>query len=110
MSSYLGDTLVHSSFILLNVANNFNPFVLLGPLANYLYLRLVGGDKQNEPSQEARYQAKDPHKLGQLQEWRSEKNSFWPTLTELANPWAWVVIGSGVAGVVVEEGARAYFA
>ena len=110
MSSYLGDTLVHVSFLLLNAANNFSPFVFLGPLANYLYLRFVGGDKQNEPSQEARYQAKDPHKLGQLQEWRSEKNSFWPSLTELVNPWTWVVIGSGVLGVVVEEGARAYFA
>lgn len=108
--SYLGDSLVHFSFIILNAANNFNPFILLGPLANYTYLRFVGGDKQNEASQESRYKLTDPHKYEQLQTWRAEKNSFWPSLTELANPWTWVVFGSGVIGVVVEEGLRSYFA
>lgn len=108
--NYLGDSLVHFSFIILNAANSFNPFILLGPLANYTYLRFVGGDKQNEASQESRYKLTDPHKYEQLQTWRAEKNSFWPSLTELANPWTWVVFGSGVIGVVVEEGLRSYFA
>lgn len=108
--SYLGDTLVHFSFILLNAANTFNPFVLLGPLANYAYLRLIGGDKQNEESQENRYRTTDPAKYEQLLAWRTEKNSFWPNLAEVANPWTWAVIGSGVIGVVFEEGLRAYLA
>jgi hypothetical protein len=48
----------------------------------------------------------DPHKYAQLQAWRREKNSFWPALSELANPWMWAVVGSGVVGVVVEEMVR----
>lgn len=105
--NYLGDTLVHLSFAVMNAANAFSPLALLGPLANYLYLRVVGGDTQEE-SQEARYKAQDPHKYKQLQTWRAEKNSFWPGLSELANPWTWVVLGSGLVGVVVEEGIRGW--
>jgi steroid 5-alpha reductase family enzyme len=104
--SYLGDTLVHLSFVVLNAANTFNPVVLLGPVANYVFLRFVGGDAQNEASQEERYRMQDPHKYAQLQAWRREKNSFWPALSELANPWMWAVVGSGVVGVVVEEMVR----
>ncbi|KAF9889430.1 hypothetical protein FE257_007332 [Aspergillus nanangensis] len=104
--NYLGDTLVHISFAVMNVANSFNPVVLLGPIANYVYLRVVGGDAQNEPSQEERYKSQDPHKYAQLQTWRREKNSFWPSLSELANPWTWVVYASGLVAVVVEEGFR----
>ncbi|RAQ49375.1 DUF1295 domain protein [Aspergillus flavus] len=106
--NYLGDALVHISFVILNAANTFNPLVLLGPVANYIYLRLVGGDKQNEASQEARYKEQDPHKYQQLQTWRREKNSFWPSLSELANPWTWAVVGSGLAGVVLEEAIRGW--
>ncbi|KAE8149705.1 hypothetical protein BDV25DRAFT_130165 [Aspergillus avenaceus] len=106
--NYLGDALVHISFVLLNAANSFNPAVLLGPVANYLYLRVVGGDKQNEASQEARYKEQDPHKYKQLQAWRREKNSFWPSPSELVNPWTWAVIGSGVVGVVLEEAVRGW--
>jgi hypothetical protein len=104
----LGDALVHVSFVVLNAANTFNPLVLLGPIANYLYLRIVGGDKQNEASQEARYKEQDPHKYEQLQAWRREKNSFWPNLSELANPWTWAVVGSGLVGVVLEEVIRGW--
>ncbi|KAJ5937627.1 hypothetical protein N7454_003969 [Penicillium verhagenii] len=44
--NYLGDTLVHLSFAVLSLANSFNPVVFVGPLANYVFLRFVGGDKQ----------------------------------------------------------------
>ncbi|KAI9925055.1 hypothetical protein ASPWEDRAFT_118486 [Aspergillus wentii DTO 134E9] len=108
--NYLGDSLVHFSFILLNAANTFNPLVLLGPIANYVYLRFVGGDKQNEASQEERYEKEDPQKYAQLLSWRNEKNSFWPSVSELANPWTWAVLGSGFIGVFVEETARCYLA
>ncbi|KAJ5033862.1 hypothetical protein NUH16_005280 [Penicillium rubens] len=104
--NYLGDTLVHCSFALLNMAGPFNPVVILGPLANYLFLRFVGGDKQTEASQEERYKSQDPHKHEQLQQWQREKNSFWPGLRDLVNPWALAVAGCGFIGVVIEEGFR----
>ncbi|KAH8429810.1 DUF1295 domain protein [Aspergillus melleus] len=106
--NYLGDALVHFSFVVLNAASSFNPLVILGPVANYLYLRFVGGDKQNEESQEARYKEQDPHKYVQLQAWKQEKNSFWPSLGEVLNPWTWAVLGSGLVGVVLEEGIRGW--
>ena len=74
MCSYLGDALVHASFALLNIANGLNPVVLLGPVANYLFLRLFGGDKENETGQEERYTKYDKQKYEQLQAWRQEKN------------------------------------
>ncbi|KAE8371871.1 hypothetical protein BDV26DRAFT_114263 [Aspergillus bertholletiae] len=106
--NYLGDALVHISFVILNAANSFHPLVLLGPVANYVYLRFVGGDKQNEASQEARYKEQDSYKYQQLQTWRREKNSFWPRFSELANPWTWAVVGSGLVGVVLEEAIRGW--
>lgn len=97
---------MHLSFVVLNAANTFNPLVLLGPVANYVFLRFVGGDAQNEASQEERYRMQDPHKYAQLLAWRREKNSFWPGLSELANPWTWAVVASGLVGGVVEEMVR----
>lgn len=99
----MGDTLVHLSFAVLNFADSFNPIVLLGPVANYVFLRFVGGDKQTEESQEVRYQVNDPTKYQQMREWRQENNSFWPSVRDLANPWALAVAGCGLIGVVVEE-------
>lgn len=61
-----------------------------------------------EESQESRYSSTDPTKYKQLKVWQSEKNSFWPSLTELANPWVWIVIGSGAVGVALEEGLRSF--
>ncbi|KAJ5395010.1 uncharacterized protein N7487_009313 [Penicillium crustosum] len=104
--NYLGDTLVHFSFALLNMAGPFNPVVILGPVANYLFLRFVGGDKQTEASEEERYKSQDPHKYEQLRQWKREKNSFWPDLHDLVNPWALAVAGCGFIGVVIEEGFR----
>lgn len=97
---------MHLSFVVLNAANTFNALVLLGPVANYVFLRFVGGDALNEASQEERYRMQDPHKYAQLLAWRREKNSFWPGLSELANPWTWAVVASGLVGVVVEEMVR----
>lgn len=105
-SSYLGDTLVHLSFGMMNLSNSFNPIVLIGPLANYLYLRCVSGDKQTEASQDERYPSDDPKKFIQLQQWRGENNSFWPSLHDLTKPWALAVAACGLIGVFVEETVR----
>ncbi|CAG8061477.1 unnamed protein product [Penicillium salamii] len=107
--NYLGDTLVHFSFTVLNMAGMWNPTVLLGPIMNYIFLRLVGGDKQTEASQLERYKSGDPLKYNQLVQWRKENNSFWPALRELASPWAFTVLGCGFISVVVEEGLRGSF-
>ncbi|KAJ5698698.1 hypothetical protein N7462_000703 [Penicillium macrosclerotiorum] len=107
--NYLGDALVHLSFVILNLTDSFNPIVLLGPLANYCFLRLVGGDKRGEETQQKRYEASDPHKYAQLKDWCEEKNSFWPSLRDLANPWSLAVLGCGLIGVVLEEFVRTTF-
>ncbi|OQE36766.1 hypothetical protein PENCOP_c011G08626 [Penicillium coprophilum] len=104
--NYLGDALVHFSFALLNMAGPFNPVVILGPVANYLFLRFVSGDKETEASQEERYASHDPHNYGQLKQWQREKNSFWPALRDLVNPWTLAVATCGLIGVVIEEGFR----
>lgn len=83
--------------------------MLLGPLANYVFLRCVGGDKQTEDSQEERYKTKDLHKYVQLREWRREQNSFWPSLRDLTNPWALAIAACGLIGVVLEETVRRTF-
>lgn len=102
--NYLGDALVHASFPLLAyAASSLNVYSLIGPVANYLFLRLVGGDKENEASQEQRYRESNPSKLKQLKEWRGEKNSFWPGLKELGNIWVWGLVALGGAGVGAER-------
>jgi hypothetical protein len=67
---------------------------------------LIGGDKQNEEYQEERYKREDRIKQMQLQEWRSEKNSFWPRLREITNSWTWVIIAAGVSGIFLENNLR----
>ncbi|KAF2141201.1 uncharacterized protein K452DRAFT_359005 [Aplosporella prunicola CBS 121167] len=107
--NYLGDALVHASFpLLLYGAGILHPLALLGPVANYVFLRFIGGDKENEATQEKRYAKENPLKLQQLQEWRREKNSFWPSLKEVTNPWYLGILAAGVGGAVVERGIRAY--
>lgn len=107
--NYLGDTLVHFSFPLLVFANGlFQPLSLLGPLANYTFLRFVGGDKENEATQEQRYKATAPKKYTQLEQWRATKNSFWPALKEVTNPWSLILVGIGAVGVVVERGLKRF--
>lgn len=98
---------MHLSFpVLLLGGSLLHPLALLGPAANYAFLRLVGGDRENEAAQEKRYAAEAPAKLRQLQAYRAEKNSFWPSPREAANKWTWIVVAAGAAGVLVERGAR----
>lgn len=107
--NYLGDTLVHFSFPLLLFASGlFNPLSLVGPLTNLAFLRFVGGDKENEATQEQRYKTAAPKKYVQLEEWRATKNSFWPALKEIGNPWSLALVGIGAVGVLAERGLRRY--
>jgi steroid 5-alpha reductase family enzyme len=44
--NYLGDALCHFAFPLWNLGSAmFSPFQVIGPVANYLFLRGIGGDK-----------------------------------------------------------------
>lgn len=86
-----------------------HPLTLLGPMANYAFLRYIGGDRENETSQEQRYQKEDQTKYAQLQKYKQEKNSFWPRADEFANPWTLAVLGAGVGGAVLEYSVKNYF-
>ncbi|KAJ9094170.1 hypothetical protein QFC19_008020 [Naganishia cerealis] len=102
--NYLGDALVHFSIPLLLYADSrLHPLCLLGPLANYAFLRFVGGDKENEASQEARYAESKSPKYAQLKQWQLEKNSFWPSWKEAGNMWS---VGLVLAGTAVALGER----
>ena len=103
----MGDALIHLSFIVLLYGSDMlAPVELLGPLANYLYLRFYGGDKETERSQTRRYSVSEPNKLQELEQFRAEKNAFWPATKELKNRWLWIVLGFGGLGVAVEEALR----
>lgn len=102
--NYLGDALIHASFpLLLYGSGMLHPLALFGPVANYIYLRYVGGDKQTENSQRRRYSTSSPEKFRQLEQYSEAKNSFWPSTKEVTNPWLWGIVGSGVAGVLLER-------
>lgn len=105
--SYLGDQLTHFAYPLFLYANTlFNPLSLLSPLTNWFFLRYIGGDKENEASQEDRYRRESPQKKVELNAFQQEKNSFWPSVSEATNQWTWVVAGLGVGGVLLERLAR----
>ncbi|TEA19761.1 hypothetical protein C8034_v008868 [Colletotrichum sidae] len=105
--NYLGDALVHFSFpLLLYAAGMLSPIELLGPVANYVFLRYVGGDRENEESQEARYLRDNPEKKVDLDRYRQTKNSFWPDVRQITNKWAWIVVGCGLAGAALEKATR----
>lgn len=75
--------LVHLSFALLSIPSYgfdaiTSALLLAGPVANYAFLRLVGGDKQNEASQLERYEKEDKEKYAEFQQYRAQVNSFWP--------------------------------
>lgn len=59
--------------------------------------------RQNEEYQEERYSKENPPKYAQFQEYRGEKNSFWPGFAEIVNPWTMICVGSGavVAGTEI---------
>ncbi|KAI1325567.1 DUF1295-domain-containing protein [Xylariaceae sp. FL0255] len=102
--NYLGDTLVHLSFpLLLYGSDMLAPIEILGALANYLFLRYVGGDKQTERHQHRRYSESHPEKFADFQKLRESHNSVWPKADVLSNKWLWIVAGAGVAGAAVEQ-------
>ncbi|KAK3390028.1 hypothetical protein B0H63DRAFT_388387 [Podospora didyma] len=102
--NYLGDALVHLSFpLLLYASDMLTPIVLLGPLANYIFLRFYRGDKENEGNQAKRYGIEDVSKKVDFDRYRKELNAFWPGTNQVSNKWAWIVVGCGVAGAVVEK-------
>ncbi|KAM0811242.1 hypothetical protein AB5N19_11598 [Seiridium cardinale] len=102
--NYLGDALCHFSFsVLASSAGLLHPLAALGPVVNYVFLRAVGGDKENEASQEARYAKESPLKHQELQEYKRTKNSFWPSLNEVSNKWLWAILAAGAGGVVLEQ-------
>ncbi|KAF3179113.1 hypothetical protein TWF225_007647 [Orbilia oligospora] len=94
--NYLGDFLVHLSFPLMALADGvFNPIMFIGPIANYIFLRFIGGDKENEQYQMEKYKKEGVEKYEEYREWKAEKNSFWPGIREVGNLWTWVVVGIG---------------
>ncbi|KAK0718548.1 hypothetical protein B0T26DRAFT_647138 [Lasiosphaeria miniovina] len=102
--NYLGDALVHLSFpLMLYASDMLAPVELLGPLANYVFLRFVRGDRENEHSQARRYSAEDVTKKIDFDKYRREHNAFWPDRAEVFNKWSWIVVGCGVAGAVLER-------
>ncbi|PSN61696.1 DUF1295-domain-containing protein [Corynespora cassiicola Philippines] len=107
--NYLGDALVHLSFIVMLYGSDMlAPVELLGPLANYLFLRFFGGDGQKERYQTRRYSQSAPEKFAELERFRNEKNAFWPAAKEFSNKWLWTVLGIGGLGVAIEEGLRTF--
>jgi len=106
--SYLGDALVHISFIVMLYGSDMlAPIELLGPAANYAFLRFFGGDAEKEKHQERRYSASHPEKFRELEKFRADKNAFWPSVDELSNKWLWTVLGVGGLGIAVEQTLRA---
>ncbi|KAI1295303.1 DUF1295-domain-containing protein [Xylaria venustula] len=102
--NYLGDALVHLSFpLLLYGSDMLAPVEVLGALANYVFLRHIGGDKETERHQARRYSESSPEKFADFQRHRETHNSFWPKSDVLANQWLWIVVGAGAAGAVIEQ-------
>lgn len=101
--NYLGDALVHLSFPLWCYGSQlFGMAHVVSPAANYFFLRRIGGDRENEAAQASRYATGSRQKQAQWELYQSQKNSFWPSISELANVWTWVVVGVGVAGAAAE--------
>ncbi|KZP01394.1 hypothetical protein CALVIDRAFT_532153 [Calocera viscosa TUFC12733] len=104
----LGDALVHLSFPLLTLATPFwNTWYLLGPAAEYAYLRFwfVGGDA-GEDEQVAQYAREDTRKWNDWKNWAKDVNSFWPGFNAIANKWSYIVIACGAGTVVLERAVR----
>jgi steroid 5-alpha reductase family enzyme len=105
--NYLGDALVHLSFIVMLYGSDMlAPIELLGPVANYCFLRFFGGDSEKEKDQQRRYSASQPEKFAELEKFRADKNAFWPNVEELSNKWLWTVLGIGGLGIAVEQTLR----
>ncbi|KZT59074.1 DUF1295-domain-containing protein [Calocera cornea HHB12733] len=104
--NYLGDALVHLSFPLLTLSTPlWNAWYLLGPAANYVYLRFVGGDS-GEGESVGQYAREDTRKWIDWKNWAKEVNSFWPGLNTVANKWSYIVLACGAGTVVLERALR----
>ena len=100
--SYLGDGIAHIAFpLLLWDTPAFQPLVLLGPLANYGFLRYMGGNKENESSQGEPYEKADnEEKMQDLRKADEEKKSFLAAPGEIKKPWLWTFVRLGAIAVV----------
>jgi steroid 5-alpha reductase family enzyme len=104
MNSYLGDTLVHLSFpLLLYGSDMLAPIEILGAVANYVFLRHVGGDQQTERDLARRYSENNQEKFNDFQKFRETHNSVWPKADVLTNKWLWILVGAGAVGVAIER-------
>jgi hypothetical protein len=102
--SYLGDALIHFSFpLLLYGSDMLAPVEILGSIANYIFLRYIGGDKQTEAHQERRYSQSSLEKHADFQKFKESHNSVWPKTDVMGNKWLWIVLGAGAAGAAVEQ-------
>ncbi|EME46342.1 hypothetical protein DOTSEDRAFT_126527, partial [Dothistroma septosporum NZE10] len=101
--NHFGDILVHAAFPLWTYGSGlFRISYLLGPAANYYFLRCIGSDRENEASQRERYAKDDRNKLSQLELYQLQKHSAWPSVFEWDNPWTWAVATVGAAGAATE--------
>ncbi|ORY71409.1 uncharacterized protein BCR38DRAFT_331367 [Pseudomassariella vexata] len=102
--NYLGDILVHLSFpLLLYGSDMLAPIEVLGGIANYLFLRYIGGDKQTEKHQTRRYSQSSVEKHADFEKFKQSHNSVWPKADVLENKWFWIVAGVGVAVAGIEQ-------
>ena len=79
------------------------PIALLGPFANHIWIRFIGGVKATEESQARRYGAEDIAKKVEFDRYRRERNAFWPDPSQIYNKWSWIIVGCGVACVVADQ-------
>ncbi|KAK3688823.1 hypothetical protein B0T22DRAFT_535912 [Podospora appendiculata] len=100
---FLGDMLVHISFPLMLYSSDMLAWIeLLGPVANYVFLRFFGGTKEAEKRQSKKYIIENVSKKVDFDRYRQEINAFWPDQKQISNKWSWIVVGSAVAGSVLE--------
>ena len=83
--------------------------MLLGPVANWFFLRYYGGDKENEAAQTERYKRHNALKYQELELWKTEKNSVWPDAREVLNPWVWGCVGFGSLLGLTEEIVKGWY-
>lgn len=108
MYSFLGDILVHVSFGILSLSNSFHPLVLLGPAANCAFLRYYAGTT-DEAGQIERYKKHDAVKFQEMELAKTEKNSVWPDVREIANPCVWGLAAFGAALAFAEEVVKGWY-
>jgi len=82
-----------------------HPIALLGPCFNYIFLRLIGHEREIEAAHEAQAQPESKTEK-EFKEYKREKNSFWPAFDEIKNKWTWTCVAAGAAGVLLERGVR----